>query len=91
MKVHNRNGNRKGHYRDIGLAEWLKAKGIRTKPTCSALYCGAQSTDGAHVTKVGSQDQSWYICPFCHQHNEATNDVELKADWQSRLVPLKSL
>ncbi len=69
----------------------MTQKGTNRKPLCSALGCSSIATDGSHVIKVDSTDRSWYICPFCHEHNEATCDIDLKADWQNRLVPLSCL
>ena len=91
MKVRNINGSQSGYYRDIGLRDWMDQKGLNRKPLCSAMGCNNVATDGSHVIKVDSSDNHWYICPFCHRHNEATYDIELKTDWQNRLVPLSRL
>lgn len=92
MKVKNFNGNRSSdHYRDIGMPEWRNYKGCTNNPKCSALGCNEEGSEGSHVYKVDSLDSSWYICPFCHEHNESPDEIELKADWHSRLVPLTSL
>ena len=91
MKVHNINGSQGWYYRNIGLRDWMIQKGLNRKPFCSAIGCNDIATDGSHVIKVDSSDKHWYICPFCHEHNEATYDIELKADWPNRLVPLSCL
>ena len=91
MKVHNIIGSQGEFYRDIGLSNWMEAKGVTAKPTCCAEDCSKKAKDGSHVTKVDSTDRHWYICPFCHEHNEATEDVPLKDGWNDMLVPLSSL
>ncbi len=91
MTVHNLGGTQGPHYRKIGLPEWMAFKRRVVKPSCSVLGCGEKATDGGHVSKFGSTDHSWYICPLCHKHNEETGYLELKADWNDRLVPLTSL
>ena len=91
MKVHNIIGNRSSsHYRDIGIAEWKNFTNIND-PYCIAKGCTNKGTEGAHVTKVDSSDHQWYICPFCREHNEAAEDVELEDFADIFLVPLESL
>lgn len=91
MTVHNIYGSQGDHYRDIGLRDWMAQKGMNSKPLCSVLGCSSIATDGSHVIKVDNTDKTWYICPLCHEHNEATDNIELKSDWPSRLVPLSRL
>ena len=91
MKVHNIIGNRSSdHYRDIGIKEWRAYTGD-DDPWCVARGCVNKGSEGAHVTKVNSSDKKWYICPFCKDHNETTEDVELEDYADGMLVPLESL
>ena len=36
--------------------------------------------DGAHVKKVNSSDNSWYIVPLCRSHNHDGYEFELNSD-----------
>ena len=69
-----------------GYASWLdywEAKTGQKATKCMRVGCGVVSRAnlvGAHVKKVGTNDNSWYIVPLCHTDNrEVSNSVYLGA------------
>jgi len=67
------------------LDHWLKFSDKSSLPkSCGIGGCSAKPDVGAHVKKVDSVDNKWYILPVCYSHNarkneefEKKNDVEL--------------
>lgn len=53
---------------------------------CAVDGCNKTASDGAHVKKVGSVDNSWYILPMCHSHNMKEDEI-FDVD-ESYLVPV---
>lgn len=66
-----------------GYESWLdfyeKESGKSAK-SCKVKYCTNDATDGAHVKKVDSIDNSWYIVPLCRSHNHDRAEFELNSD-----------
>ena len=66
-----------------GFSSWLeyymKSNGLTTTPTCSRKGCACNATLGAHVKKVGSTDNSWYIVPLCDACNGLSVDFEINS------------
>lgn len=49
---------------------------------CACLGCRASADVGAHVKKVGSYDNSWYIVPLCRYHNnQFGQELDVVGDW----------
>ena len=67
-------GNRKPLWSNSWIEYWLENnKNYKVKPICPR--CGMrESTDGAHVIKVNSLDDKWYIVPLCENCNEKKDD-----------------
>lgn len=63
------------------LKHWEKFSGLK------ANYCGEKSCMeindlvGAHVQKADSDDNKWYIIPFCKTHNASTEELEIYSDY----------
>ena len=54
----------------------------RWPSTCACLYCRESADVGAHVKKVGSADNSWYIAPLCYRHNnQFGEELEVVGEW----------
>lgn len=69
MKVRNINGTSDN---ECACGSWLKhwENGSRKKAGgCSAWLCSNPAVVGAHVQKEDAWDKSWYILPFCEDHN----------------------
>ena len=89
MKVKNINGSSR-FAKPTGYSSWLDywvaQKGYR--PTyCSETSCLGIQLVGAHVQKVNSTDQQWYIVPLCSSCNQRTDTFDVPAD---KLVPVPS-
>ena len=52
-------------------------------PTYCACYsCNNIAEVGAHVKKVGVNDNSWYIIPLCYYHNnQFGQELDVVGDW----------
>lgn len=66
-----------------GVGSWIEA--WENYMGFKAIYCVCKdcqklATDGAHVKKVGTDDDSWYIVPLCHEHNMNTDVIEVDGD-----------
>ena len=74
IKIQNVNGSSRFE-NPVGYNTWLEyweAKTGKSAWRCSAIDChkfGRVNLVGAHVKKVGSYDNSWYIVPLCHKCN----------------------
>lgn len=55
------------------IVTWKTYKGCDS-PRCACESCDKLAEDGAHVKKVGVNDDRWYIVPLCHEHNECVGD-----------------
>lgn len=50
--------------------------------SCACLHCNNQADVGAHVKKVDSYDNSWYIVPLCYYHNnQFGKELDVVGDW----------
>ena len=65
--------------------EFWEAKKCYWPDDCSASDCNASAEVGAHVKKVGSSDNSWYIVPLCSGCNKRNDEFEVP---EYRLVPV---
>jgi hypothetical protein len=50
------------------LKHWEKYSGEKAG-LCNEKSCTNSATIGAHVQKLNSIDDSWYIVPLCNKHN----------------------
>lgn len=66
------------------LKHWEKFSGKKA-PLCAVPGCNTLGTNGAHVQKAESTDESWYVLPLCEQHGAIKNELEVSADY--KLVP----
>ena len=66
---------------------WEKKTGRRWPHTCCVYGCSKDASVGAHVKKVGSYDNRWYIVPVCYLHNSAYFDDEYLVN-ETDLVPV---
>ena len=72
MKVRNINGTSQNTCScGSWLEHWKKFSG-QTATYCSELKCAKKPEVGAHVQKESYSDNSWYIVPFCKDHNAQT-------------------
>lgn len=75
-----------------GYDSWLdywEDKSGKTAKRCSATDChllGRSNLVGAHVQKVNSYDNNWYIVPLCHGCNNRTDEFYV----DETLVPVPS-
>ena len=72
-----------------GYKSWLdywEKKTNSTKTICGASGCSNKELVGAHVQKVNSTDQKWYITPICNKCNQRTDEFDVC--WE--LVPVPS-
>ena len=50
--------------------------------SCACLYCKSSPDVGAHVKKVDSDDNAWYIVPLCYYHNnQFGKELDVVGDW----------
>ncbi|MDR3094383.1 MAG: hypothetical protein LBU62_07080 [Bacteroidales bacterium] len=81
IKVKNLNGT-KGLIPN-GYGSWLEyweAKSGQRATKCMRVGCsvtGRSNLVGAHVKKVGSYDNSWYIVPLCQADNMRTDEFSV--------------
>lgn len=66
---------------------WEKKTGRKWPRLCSHEGCYEEAVVGAHVKKVNSNDNRWYIVPLCSTHNSFYYDVEFWVN-ESDLVPV---
>ena len=72
-----------------GYSSWLdywEQKTGTKKSVCGVVGCSNNNLVGAHVQKVGSSDQKWYITPICADCNKRTDEFDVVWD----LVPVPS-
>jgi len=67
------------------LDYWEKKTGTK-KSICGVDGCSKKDLVGAHVQKVNSIDQKWYITPICSDCNKRTDEFDVV--WE--LVPVPS-
>ena len=84
MRVKNINGtadnNPPSGY--VSWREWYSSRTGRWPNSCGCILCREQPTVGAHVKKVGSTDNSWYIIPLCKFHNnQFGEELDVVGDW----------
>jgi len=78
VKVKNLNGT--GDRVPNGYASWLdywEAKSGQKATKCMRVNCsvtGRTNLVGAHVKKVDSSDNKWYIVPLCQADNKRTDE-----------------
>jgi len=65
------------------LDYWEKNSGIRAT-TCCAYDCNARAEVGAHVIKVDSNDNRWFIVPLCQACSKRTDEFYVPSDY---LIP----
>lgn len=62
------------------IRQWEEYKDRKAKG-CANIGCANhnayEALEGAHVKKIGCDDDSWYITPLCHSCNSSTNDDEM--------------
>lgn len=66
-----------------GYENWLdfyEQKSGKSAKNCKVKGCSNSADDGAHVKKVNSSDNSWYIVPLCRSHNHDKEEFELNSD-----------
>ena len=67
-----------------GYSSWLNyymsQNGLRVTPRCGHKGCANLADVGAHVKKVGSVDNSWYIIPSCYSCNGISDSFEINAN-----------
>lgn len=66
-----------------GYNSWLdfyEQKSGKSAKVCKVKDCTSSAADGAHVKKVNSSDNSWYIVPLCRSHNHDGDEFELNSD-----------
>lgn len=63
------------------IQHWRNYSG-QTATECRAKGCSRNDLLGAHVQKDVNYDSSWYIVPFCGEHNSASGSVELVSGTQ---------
>ena len=90
-RVKNVNGS--SHFANpAGYDSWLdywEDKSGKTAKRCSATDChllGRSNLVGAHVQKVNSYDNNWYIVPLCRGCNNRTDEFYV----EETLVPIPS-
>lgn len=91
LKLKNVNGSSR-FSSPAGYNTWLdywEAKSGKNASRCSATDChqsGRWNLVGAHVQKVYSYDNSWYIVPLCRGCNTRTDEFYV----DETLVPVPS-
>lgn len=91
IKVQNVNGSSRFES-PVGYNTWLEyweAKTGKSAWRCSAIDChksGRENLVGAHVKKVGSYDNNWYIVPLCRGCNNRVDEFYV----DETLVPVSS-
>ena len=88
VRVKNLNGtaDRRPPTGYVSWKDFWKAKKGYWPSKCAVYGCTDTADVGAHVKKVNSVDNSWYIVPVCSYHNNQFGK-ELTVD-DSMLVPL---
>lgn len=91
IKVKNVNGSSR-YVSPQGYDTWLdywEVKSGKTAWMCSATNChklGRSKLVGAHVRKVDSTDNCWYIVPLCRECNNRNDEFYV----DETLVPVPS-
>lgn len=91
IKIQNVNGSSRFE-NPVGYNTWLEyweAKTGKSAWRCSAIDChkfGRVNLVGAHVKKVGSYDNSWYIVHLCRGCNNRVDEFYV----DETLVPVPS-
>ena len=65
------------------LTHWENFSNSHLRNCCSEKSCKNRPEVGAHVKKVNSSDDNWYIVPLCNRHNRIDNHFELKLGMDS--------
>jgi hypothetical protein len=68
------------------INHWDKFSPSPRSMFCVVKGCLEEVLEGAHVKKIDTGDDNWYIVPFCHRHNLA-KDEELEIPTYHYLVP----
>ena len=55
---------------------WEWKTGRKWPKYCCVAGCLEEAAVGAHVKKVGSADNRWFIVPLCKKHNSSYYDDE---------------
>ncbi len=84
MRVKNLNGT-SDYKLPTGCTSWkdfyIKRKGFWPS-SCGCLNCSNTADVGAHVKKVNSSDNSWYIIPLCsHHNNQFGEELDVVGSW----------
>ena len=56
------------------IKHWNKYVETRLPGKCIVVGCKNDDVVGAHVKKVDSQDDDWYIASLCRGHNNASSE-----------------
>lgn len=77
------------------IRQWeVYKKKKNTHTRCANLGCKNEEKNpalvGAHVIKVDSSDNAWYICPLCHKCNDDNND-DIMTVYGSDLAPFAAV
>lgn len=67
------------------LKYYIEEAGLKYIPFCCVLGCCKTAQVGAHVKKVHSSDNCWYIVPMCYKHNNQ-RDEPLELSSGTKLV-----
>lgn len=88
MRVKNLNGTSDCKL-PTGCSSWkdfyIKRKGFWPS-SCGCLFCNDPADVGAHVKKMNSYDNSWYIIPLCKFHNnQFEEELDVVDNWLERI------
>lgn len=61
------------------LKHWEKFS-FKKNPCCAVNGCNTLASLGAHIQKLGSDDETVYIVPVCYQHNGNNSKLEISED-----------
>ena len=83
MKVKNINGTSEHNVKckcGSWIEHWKNFSNAKLGDYCYEKSCTKKPEFGAHVQKVESNDNDWYIIPFCPGHNNVRDEeIELIA------------
>jgi len=79
MKVKNLHGTSGRNCKcESWLAHWVRfTRNTQGTIFCAVTDCFEFATNGAHVIKVGSTNQDWYIVPLCDKHNKSEEILDI--------------